>query len=105
MSPPTDEDLELFPHVILTSEGDWDPTVLDNEITLGEVPQVLTNLPPANMVISSLMHMVTIVVSTQDPISPILLLIPLMGSPFGASLMILMIMLMPVLPLFASTSP
>ena len=52
------------------------------------------------MVISSLMHMATIVVSTQDPISPTLLLIPLMGSPFGASLMTLMIMLMPVLPLF-----
>ena len=49
MSPPTDEDLELFPHVILTSEGDWDPTVFDNEITLEEVPQVLTNLPPTNV--------------------------------------------------------
>ena len=28
MVPPTDHD--IYPHIILTSDSDWDPTILDN---------------------------------------------------------------------------
>ena len=45
--------------------------------------------------------MATTVVYTQEVMSLFLLLIPLMGSPVGVSLKILMIMLMPVIPQFA----
>ena len=31
MRPPTDEELETLPHVYLTSDSPWDPSVLDNE--------------------------------------------------------------------------
>jgi len=30
MRPPTDEELETLPHVLLTSEEDWDPRVLNH---------------------------------------------------------------------------
>jgi hypothetical protein len=26
----TDEEMEMLPHVVLTSDNDWDPTILDN---------------------------------------------------------------------------
>ncbi len=29
MRPYTDEEWETFPHVIFTSDADWDPTILD----------------------------------------------------------------------------
>lgn len=29
LRPPTDHELETFPHIIMTSDDDWDPTVLD----------------------------------------------------------------------------
>ena len=32
MHPPTDDDLENLPHVIITSNDIWDPTVLDHSI-------------------------------------------------------------------------
>ena len=31
MRPPTDKELEKYPHVFITSDSAWDPTVLDNE--------------------------------------------------------------------------
>ena len=34
MKPPTDNDLDIYPHIILTSDSDWDPTILDNEIDI-----------------------------------------------------------------------
>ena len=37
MTPPTDEDLDLYPHVILTSDNDWNPTLLDNEIDIENI--------------------------------------------------------------------
>ena len=30
MTPPTDNDLDIYPHIILTSDSDWDPNILDN---------------------------------------------------------------------------
>ena len=36
MHPPDDEELESLPHVFLTSDADWDPTVVDNEIDIEE---------------------------------------------------------------------
>ena len=49
MTKPTDDDLDTYPHVILTSDEDWDPTILDNEIDLTNIAQELDNLPPANV--------------------------------------------------------
>ena len=46
---PTDNDLEEYPHVILTSDTDWDPSILDNEIDLNEIHQSLSDLPPENV--------------------------------------------------------
>ena len=48
-SKPTDYDLEEYPHVILTSDTDWDPSILDNEIDLNEIQQSLTDLPSENV--------------------------------------------------------
>jgi hypothetical protein len=33
MRSPTDDELATYPHVIMTSDVDWDPSVLDNEFT------------------------------------------------------------------------
>jgi hypothetical protein len=33
MRPYTDEDWDLLPHVILTRDGDWNPSVLDHSLT------------------------------------------------------------------------
>ena len=34
MQPSTDEDLDKLPHVIITSDDIWDPTVLDHSINI-----------------------------------------------------------------------
>jgi hypothetical protein len=31
MRPPTDEELDSLPHVVLTADTDWDPATLDDE--------------------------------------------------------------------------
>ena len=49
MTKPTDHDLETYPHVILTSDMDWDPSILDNEIDLDVIEQYLEELPPDNV--------------------------------------------------------
>jgi hypothetical protein len=36
MHPPDDEEWETLPHVVLTSDADWDPTVVDNDLPLEE---------------------------------------------------------------------
>ncbi len=47
MSPPTDEDLEKYPHVFITSDAPWDPHCLDEEFTedfhdaVMELPEVV----------------------------------------------------------------
>ena len=46
---PTDNDIEEYPYVILTSDTDWDPSILDNEIDLSEIHQSLSDLPPENV--------------------------------------------------------
>ena len=43
MKPPTQHDLDTLPHVILTSDEDWDPTVLDHEVDVESSP--LMDLP------------------------------------------------------------
>ena len=46
MSIPTDEDMDKYPHVFLTADSPWDPSVLDNEFkeefydTVTELPEV-----------------------------------------------------------------
>ena len=35
LRPPTDHEFENLPHVILTSDTDWDPSILDNKIDIG----------------------------------------------------------------------
>ena len=37
MYPPSDHELDSLPHVVLTSDADWDPTMADNEIDSGDV--------------------------------------------------------------------
>ena len=37
---PTDQDLQMYPHVFFTSPDIWDPSVLDHEIT----PSLLENI-------------------------------------------------------------
>jgi len=37
MYPPSDHELDSLPHVVLTSNADWDPTMADNEIDSGDV--------------------------------------------------------------------
>eukprot|EP00977_Amphora_coffeiformis_P024461 scaffold15918_cov194-Amphora_coffeaeformis.AAC.1 len=46
MHPPTDEEMEKFPHVFLTSDANWDPRILDEEFgeefhdSVMELPEV-----------------------------------------------------------------
>ena len=49
MSPPSDHDLDIYPHIILTSDSDWDPTIMDNEIDITQISNILDNLPPTNV--------------------------------------------------------
>ena len=49
MSPPTDQDLDEYPHVILTSEGLWDPSILDNDYDLSNLDEELDELPKENV--------------------------------------------------------
>ena len=37
MYPPSDHELDSLPHVVLTSDADWDPTMANNEIDSGDV--------------------------------------------------------------------
>ena len=49
MSPPNNHDLDIYPHIILTSNSDWDPTIMDNEIDITQNTNILDNLPPTNV--------------------------------------------------------
>ena len=49
MTPPTDKDLYELPHVILTSDGKWDPSILDNEFDLSNLDDELDELPKENV--------------------------------------------------------
>jgi hypothetical protein len=47
MYPPSDHELDSLPHVVLTSDADWDPTMANNEIDSGDVwYDVLDTEPP-----------------------------------------------------------
>ena len=47
MYPPSDHELDSLPHVVLTSDADWDPTMADNEIDSGDVSyDALDTEPP-----------------------------------------------------------
>ena len=48
MRPPTDHDLATLPHITFTSDADWDPRVLDNEITASS-PSLLDGLADAHL--------------------------------------------------------
>ena len=39
MRPPTDEELQQLPHIILTSDAVWDPSTLDDEFSFEEISQ------------------------------------------------------------------
>jgi len=49
MYPPSDHELDSLPHVVLTSDADWDPTMADNEIDPDDVwyDALDTEPPPA----------------------------------------------------------
>ena len=36
MHPPSDEEYDTLPHVVLTSDMDWDPAVVNNELDFDE---------------------------------------------------------------------
>ena len=36
MSPPTDYEMEMYPHVFITSDAPWDPSVLNDEFHFTE---------------------------------------------------------------------
>ena len=36
MHPPSDKEYDALPHVVLTSDMDWDPAVVDNELDFDE---------------------------------------------------------------------
>ena len=36
MHPPSDDELNDLPHVVLTSDIDWDPSIVDNDMDLEE---------------------------------------------------------------------
>ena len=46
MERPTEADMQKYPHVILTSDNDWDPTVLDNDITAEELANCNSDSDP-----------------------------------------------------------
>jgi hypothetical protein len=39
MRPPTEEELQQLPHIILTPDAVWDPSSLDNEFSFDEISQ------------------------------------------------------------------
>ena len=49
MTPPPDKDLYELPHVILISDGKWDPSILDNEFDLSNLDDELDELPKENV--------------------------------------------------------
>jgi hypothetical protein len=51
MCPPTEDEMASYPHVILTSEMEWDPTILDNEFGPNDMPSsaTTTNLPDSHL--------------------------------------------------------
>jgi hypothetical protein len=40
MSPPTDSDMDAYPHVFFTSDINWDPNSLDDEYTIDDMERV-----------------------------------------------------------------
>ena len=51
MHPPSDEELDGLPQVVLTSDMDWDPSVVDNDLELDQwldAQMELGNLPGVN---------------------------------------------------------
>jgi hypothetical protein len=47
MRPPTEDEMATYPHVIITSEMDWDPKILDNEFGPNGMPSspITVDLP------------------------------------------------------------
>ena len=45
MTPPTNKDLDELPHVILTSDRKWNPSILDNKFDLTNLDDELDELP------------------------------------------------------------
>jgi hypothetical protein len=48
MRPYTDEEWEVLPHIIWTSDSDWDPTVLDSKISNKTDWHLATQMPPSD---------------------------------------------------------
>ena len=51
MRPPSDEELDDLPQVVLTSDMDWDPTIVDNDMDLEQwidFQMEIDNLPGVN---------------------------------------------------------
>ena len=51
MRPPSDEELDDLPQVVLTSDIDWDPIIVDNDMDLEQwidAQMEINNLPRVN---------------------------------------------------------
>jgi len=48
MSPPTDQELDSYPHVFFTSDVPWDPSVLDDEYCIDDVQVDGDDVPPSD---------------------------------------------------------
>jgi hypothetical protein len=48
MRPYTDEEWDVLPHIIWTSDSDWDPTVLDSKISNKTDWHLATQMPPSD---------------------------------------------------------
>ena len=59
MTKPTDDDLDTYPHVVLTSDEDWDPTILENEIDLmnSSIEPIKSFVLPGGSIVSSQLHL------------------------------------------------
>ena len=45
MHPPSNDELDDLPHMVLTSDIDWDPSIVDNDMDLEAVSYTHLTLP------------------------------------------------------------
>ena len=79
---PTDQDLQMYPHVFFTSPDIWDPSVLDHEITPSLLEDINQHSDDSLLQESILMNMVIFTTGLfRLWISSVTSLLYLLGSP------------------------
>jgi len=65
MERPTEEDMERrYSHIIRTSNNNWDPTVLDNELNEEEFKNYNSDLPTIILTTSIILALTSALIST-----------------------------------------